>query len=84
MRPTYSFGVLLLCLVVSLSAAYGQGNCTIKTIVESYAFNFAGSSTIVTGKDVDGVHWDALYAPHRRRRLNHREPQWEGRRLLVD
>lgn len=63
MKGTYSFVVLLLCLVVSLSAAYGQGNCTIKTISGTYAFNFTGSSTIVTGAAPDGFHWNALYAP---------------------
>jgi len=62
-KRTYSLGVLLLCLVVSFSAAYGQGNCTIKTIAGTYAFNFTGSSTIVTGAAPDGFHWNALYAP---------------------
>jgi len=62
-KRTYSFGVLLLCLVVSFSAAYGQGNCTIKTIAGTYAFNFTGSSTIVTGDAPDGFHWNSSHAP---------------------
>jgi hypothetical protein len=62
MKRTFSFGVLLLCLVFSLPAVYGQGTCTIKTIVGTYAFNFTGSSTIVTGV-ADGFHWSALHAP---------------------
>jgi hypothetical protein len=62
MKRTFSFGVLLLCLVFSLPAVYGQGTCTIKTIVGTYAFNFTGSSTIVTGV-ADGFHWNALHAP---------------------
>ena len=66
MTRTCSFGVLLLCLVVSFSAAYGQGNCTSKTIAGTYAFNFTGSSTIVTGNSPDSqdpLHWTALYGP---------------------
>jgi hypothetical protein len=63
MKCTFSLRVLLLCLVLSFSAAYGQGNCTIRTIVGTYAFNFTGSSTIVTGTAPDQFHWNALYAP---------------------
>lgn len=63
MKCAFSLGVLLLCLVVSFSAAYGQGNCSINTIVGTYAFNFTGSSAIVNGAAPDGFHWNALYAP---------------------
>ena len=63
MKRTCSFGVLLLCLVVSFSTAHGQGNCTIKTIVGTYAFNSTGASTIITAPPVDGFHWNALHAP---------------------
>jgi hypothetical protein len=63
MKCTFSLRVLLLCLVLSFSAAYGQGNCTIRTIVGTYAFNFTGSSAIVTGTAPDPFHWNALYAP---------------------
>ena len=63
MTRRFSFGTLLLCLVLSFSAAYGQGNCQIRTITGTYAFNFTGSSTIVTGAAPDQFHWNALYAP---------------------
>jgi hypothetical protein len=63
MRRTCSLGVILLCLVTGISAAYGQGNCSLKTIAGSYAFNFLGSSTLVAGPAADQYHWSARYAP---------------------
>ena len=63
MQRMFSFGALPLCLVFSLSSANGQGNCTINTIVGTYAFQFTGSSAIVNGAAPDGFHWNALYAP---------------------
>jgi hypothetical protein len=58
--------VLFLCLALGASAAYGQGNCSIQTILGTYAFNFTGSSTILTGvapDKQDPLHWTALHAP---------------------
>jgi len=63
MWRTCSFGVIFLCLVTGISVAYGQGNCSLKTIAGSYAFNFLGSSTLVAGQAADHYHWNALYAP---------------------
>jgi hypothetical protein len=63
MQRTYTLGALLLCLAVSLSVAYGQGNCSINTITGSYAFNTAGSSTIISGVAPDTIHFNAKYAP---------------------
>ncbi|MBZ5621386.1 MAG: hypothetical protein LAQ69_22065 [Acidobacteriia bacterium] len=63
MKRRFSFSALLLCLVLSLSAAYGQGNCSIQTIVGTYAFNFTGSSAIIAGTASDQFHWNASYAP---------------------
>jgi hypothetical protein len=66
MTRKFSFGLLFLCLVLGVSAVYGQGNCTIQTIAGTHAFNFNGSSTIITGaapNPQDQLHWTALYAP---------------------
>lgn len=63
MKRPPGIAVFLLCLVVSLSAAYGQGRCTMQNIVGTYAFNFTGTSAIVAGPAGDGFHWDAKYAP---------------------
>ncbi len=52
-----------LCLVLSLPALYGQGNCTLTNIVGTYAFSFTGASAMITGPASDAFHWDALYAP---------------------
>lgn len=64
MRRNLSYAFPL-CLVVSLSGLYGQGNCTMQNIAGDYAFGFTGTSAIVTQPPVapDGLHWNALYAP---------------------
>jgi hypothetical protein len=63
MKHAFCCGAFLLCLAVSLSVAYGQGNCSVNMIKGSYAFNSSGSSTIISGVAADTVHFNALYAP---------------------
>lgn len=64
MRTCLSFAFSL-CLAMSLSALYGQGNCTLHNTAGDYAFAFTGTSAIVAQPPVaaDGLHWNALFAP---------------------
>jgi hypothetical protein len=62
-RRVIELAVLFLCLIVCLSPAYSQGQCTMQNIVGNYAFGFTGASTIVKDAAPDTLHWDALYAP---------------------
>jgi hypothetical protein len=60
---SFRFGAILLCLVLSLPALHGQGNCTLVNIAGTYAFSFTGTSAMITGPAPDAFHWNALYAP---------------------
>jgi len=59
----YELCVFLLCLVLSVSAVYGQGNCKLNNLAGDYAFAFTGASTIIAPPAADPLHWNALYAP---------------------
>ncbi|MDT8066899.1 MAG: hypothetical protein ROO76_01910 [Terriglobia bacterium] len=61
MNGRYGLAVLFLCLSLCVSAAYGQGVCTMQNLAGTYAFKSIGSSTIAGPGD--GFHWKASYAP---------------------
>ncbi len=59
------FGLLFLCLIVSVAAAQAQGTCTTETMTGTYAFMVRGASTAISNPSDPPwiLHWDAKYAP---------------------
>lgn len=64
MNRALKFSVFILCLCVAVPAAYAQGNCSLQTMVGTYAMYEKGFSVIMDPTQlVYGVHWASALAP---------------------